>query len=105
MSGWVFSNVRCGAVIAAAALILFAPSQVAAQVRNLTAPQSTTTVPGTLGTGLPGATIVAPAPLASPVPPAPPPMTQAAPLVPAGHVALAVAARYGRDTPLISSGL
>jgi hypothetical protein len=32
-------------------------------------------------------------------------MAQAAPLVPAGHVALAVAARYGRDTPLISSGL
>ena len=103
-----FGNVRCGAVIAAAALMLFAPSQVAAQVRNLTAPQSTTTVPGTPGTpgtGLPGASIVVPAPLAPPVPPAPPPMAQATPLVPAGHVALAVAARYGRDTPLISSGL
>ena len=106
MSGWGFSNVRCGAVIAAAAaLIMFAPSQVAAQVRNLTAPQSTTTVPLTPGTGVPGATIVAPAPLAPVIPPAPPPMAQAAPLVPAGHVALAVAARYGRDTPLISSGL
>jgi hypothetical protein len=105
MSGWGFSNVQCGAVIAAAALLLFAPSQVAAQVRNLTAPQSMTTVPLTPGTGVPGATIVAPAPLAPPVPPAPPPMAQAAPLVPAGHVALAVAARYGRDTPLISSGL
>ena len=106
MSGWGFSNVRCGAVIAAAAaLILFAPSQVAAQVHNLTAPQSTTTVPLTPGTGVPGATIVTPAPLAPPIPPAPPPMAQAAPLVPAGHVALAVAARYGRDTPLISSGL
>ena len=33
------------------------------------------------------------------------PLAQAVPLVPAGHVALAVAARYGRDAPLISGGL
>jgi hypothetical protein len=45
---------------------------------------------------------VAPTPLA---PPAPPPVAQAAPLVPAGRVALTVAARYGRDAPQISGGL
>ncbi len=32
-------------------------------------------------------------------------MAQSVPIVPAGHVALAVAARYGRDAPLISGGL
>jgi hypothetical protein len=54
------------------------------------------------GTGSPGATIVAPTPLA---PQAMPPVAQAVPLVPAGHVALAVAARYGHDAPLIGGGL
>ena len=106
MYGWGFSDLRCGtATAAAAAFILFAPAHVAAQVRNLAAPQSTTAVPLTPGSGVPGPTIVAPAPLSPPVPPAPPPMAQAAPLAPAGHVALAVTARYGRDTPLINSGL
>ena len=33
------------------------------------------------------------------------PLAQSAPMVPAGRVALAVAARYGRDAPLISGGL
>jgi hypothetical protein len=33
------------------------------------------------------------------------PLAQAVPLVPAGRVALAVSARYGRDAPLINSGL
>ncbi|MGC1780697.1 MAG: hypothetical protein WBB34_22405 [Xanthobacteraceae bacterium] len=36
---------------------------------------------------------------------APTPFAQAGPPVPAGHVALAVAARYGRDAPLISGGI
>ena len=39
------------------------------------------------------------------LPPSGPPLAQAAPLVPAGHVALTVAARYGRDAALISGGL
>jgi hypothetical protein len=54
------------------------------------------------GTGSPGATIVTPAPLA---PAAMPPVAQAVPAVPAGRVALAVAARYGHDAPPISAGL
>ncbi len=68
-------------------------------MRALVAPQSTAPAPLAPGTGSPGATIVAPSPLA------PAPLAQAAPLVPAGRVALAVAARYGRDAPLISGGL
>ncbi len=55
------------------------------------------------GTGSPGATLVSPMPLAPPLQSAA--VAQAAPVVPAGHVALAVAARYGHDAPLISGGL
>jgi hypothetical protein len=47
-------------------------------------------------------------PAASPAimpPPAAPPLAQAAPLVPAGRVALAVTARYGHDAPPINGGL
>jgi hypothetical protein len=39
-----------------------------------------------------------------PVPP-PPAVAQAVPIVPAGRVALAVAARYGKDAPAINGGL
>ena len=49
-----------------------------------------------------------PSPLAPPSAPAPaptPPFAQSIPAVPAGNVALTVAARYGRDAPLISGGL
>jgi hypothetical protein len=66
------------------------------------APQAAVPVPLTPGTGTPGATITSPVPLS---PPSAPPMMQATPIVPAGHVALAVAARYGRDAPAISGGL
>ena len=41
----------------------------------------------------------------TPAPAPAPPFAQSVPAVPAGHVALAVAARYGRDAPLISGGL
>jgi len=104
MAGWGLDEFRRGAVAAAAAaLVLVAPLPLSAQqLRNLMAPQSIATVPLTPGTGSPGATIVAPVPLAQP--PAPP-AAQAAPVVPAGHVALAVAARYGHDAPLINGGL
>jgi hypothetical protein len=77
------------------------------------APQATVPAPLTPGTGSPGATLVNPTPLTSAVPPAtplappppPPSVAQTAPIIPAGRVALAVAARYGRDAPLITAGL
>jgi hypothetical protein len=59
-------------------------------------------MPLTPGTGSPGATIV-------PIMPAPPPsgpaLVQSLPTLPAGQVALAVSARYGRDAPSIAGGL
>jgi hypothetical protein len=102
MSGWGLRNFRrCGAaaVCAAAALILFMPARSSAQIRALAPPQSIASAPLLPGAGSPGATIVTPNPLA------PAPFAQAEPIVPAGRVALAVAARYGRDAPLISAGL
>ncbi len=95
---------RCGVTLwAVAAVVLLAPAQAAAQttveIRNLAAPRSMAPAPSLPGAGSPGATIVTPNPLA-PVPPA-----QSESLVPAGRVALAVAARYGRDASLISGGL
>src|ERR1700675_3316015 len=83
-----------------AALICFAPA--AASAQSLMAPQAAVPVPLTPGTGTPGATMMSPVPLA---PPSSPPVAQVTPIVPAGHVALAVAARYGRDAPAISGGL
>ena len=73
-----------------------------AQTRNLTAPQSSAPAPLVPGTGTPGATIVNPTPLAQPSAPA---IAQTAPIVPAGRVALAVAARYGQDAAPINGGL
>jgi len=67
------------------------------------APQATAAVPLTPGTGSPGATIVNPAPLGPPAAPLAPPIAQAS--IPAGRVALAVAARYGHDAAPISGGL
>jgi hypothetical protein len=106
MSGWGLTSFRSvlAAAVAATAIAVFAPAHAVAQSRNLVAPQSVAPAPLVPGTGIgsPGATIVAPAPLA---PPGVPSMAQAAPLVPAGHVALAVAARYGRDAAPITAGL
>ena len=84
-----------------AALICFVPA--AAPAQNLMAPQAAVPAPLTPGTGTPGATMMSPVPLAAP--PSSPPVAQVTPIVPAGHVALAVAARYGRDAPGISGGL
>src|ERR1700730_8635361 len=83
------------------ALICFVPA--AASAQNLMAPQAAVPAPLTPGTGTPGATMMSPVPLAAP--PSSPPVAQVTPIVPAGHVALAVAARYGRDAPAISCGL
>ncbi len=102
MSGWGLHDFRhCGmaALCAVAAFILLAPAPAAAQMRALAAPQSSAPTPLLGGIGSPGATIVTPNPLA------PAPLAQNEPFVPAGRVALAVAARYGRDAPLISGGL
>jgi hypothetical protein len=71
-------------------------------MRGLVSPQSSASVPLSTGTGSPGASIVSPAPLA---PAAMPPVAQAAPPVPAGRVALVVAARYGHDAAPIGAGL
>jgi hypothetical protein len=94
MSRWSLSRLRRYAAAAAAAMLaLLLVVSAHAQTRNLFSPQPT--VPGQLtpGTGSPG-----PAPSA-------PAQAQVAPVVPAGHVALVVAARYGRDAPLITGGV
>ena len=103
MSGWgLIALRRYAASVAAVGIVLSSPPHAFAQMRNLASPQTTAPAPLVPGTGVPGATLVAPAPSA---PPAPPPMAQAAPIVPTGRVALAVAARYGHDAPQISAGL
>ncbi len=103
MAGWGFGNLRCCVGRAAAlGLVLVAPAAAFAQARNLLPPQVSVSAPAAPGMGSPGATLISPTPLG---PPTPPPMAQAAPIVPAGHVALAVAARYGRDAPQIGGGL
>jgi hypothetical protein len=129
MSGWGFGEIRrsgLAAAFVAAALILFMPGQVLAQdtqtTRSLLPPQPpppATFAPFTApsapapGAGFaPGPAVpqsVAPQPLAPSPPPMPP---QAAPsvmpvtpAVPAGRVALAVAARYGPAAPPINGGL
>jgi hypothetical protein len=72
--------------------------EASAETRNLVAPDLTTPVPVAPGTGAPGAAVV-------PLPSTAPPLPQAVPMIPAGQVALAVSARYGRDAPAISGGL
>src|ERR1700722_18448790 len=104
MAGWGFMTIWRRNMVLAAALICVAPVDASAQVRNLTtAPQATAAAPLISGAGSPGATIANPAPFARPPPL--PPVAQAAPIIPPGHVALAVAARYGHDSPPISGGL
>jgi hypothetical protein len=98
-------GIRRSALSAAAAVVaLVLPIPALAQVQSLMTPQQTIPAPLTPGTGTPGATLVPPAPPPSP-PPAAPPFAQIAPVVPAGQVALAVTARYGRDAPAIGAGL
>src|SRR6516164_7970243 len=93
------------AVVAALAGIALLPSSAAAQVHNLVGPQSTAPPGSAPGSGSPGASVVPSIP--TPSAPAPvPPVAQAGPGVPAaGNVLLAVAARYGQNTPPISAGL
>ena len=105
MHGWGLSGVRrrgaWAAVLLSALLaaIEAIPIQAFAQTRNLLPPELTSPVPVAPGTGSPGPTL-APPPM--PQPSSPP---QPVPMIPAGQVALAVSARYGRDAPAISGGL
>ncbi|HYP10583.1 MAG TPA: hypothetical protein VER26_11445 [Xanthobacteraceae bacterium] len=105
MGRGVFSGVwrnAAAAGLAAIAGLLSLPSPSLAQVRNLVGPQSVTAPAAAPATGSPGATLVPPTPV---TPPALPPVAQAAPGIPAGHVQLAVAARYGQNAPAINAGL
>lgn len=101
MGGWGQGKLwRCA--IAAAALCFAVSSHVSAQTRGLLAPDQVAPAELAPGTGRPGASIAFPSPLSQ----APAqPLAQSGPVVPAGRVALMVAARYGRDAPLISGGL
>jgi hypothetical protein len=98
--------------------IIIAPSEVFAQLR--TAPPALQTpsgdvprppaeIPGAPTLLPPGGGVLAPNPppaVAAPVPlPPPAPPVQTSPMVPAGHIALSVAARYGRELPQINAGL
>jgi hypothetical protein len=110
MSGWDLKPLRAWfGVVVAAGIILSARTPTYAQTRSLMAPQATASSPLIPGTGSPGATIVAPAPMGAPMAPSPPPMVPPATAqsiaVPAGRVALAVTARYGHDAAPINGGL
>jgi hypothetical protein len=82
-----------------AACIQVWPIAALAQTSNLLPPELTSPVPIAPGTGSPGQTLVPPS---LPQPASPP---QPVPMVPAGQVALAVSARYGREAPAINGGL
>jgi len=71
-------------------------------IPNVPAPANPTPI-----TPPPGANLQTPGVVTPPPPAAPPPVTTApaAPMVPAGQVALAVSARFGRDPPAITAGL
>jgi hypothetical protein len=99
---------RCAIAAVFVAAFVFPPAQAAAetpaQLHGLVAPQSLTATPLAPSTGYPSATIVTPLPSG---PPMAPPVAQAAPafVAPAGHVALAVAARYAQNAAPIGGGL
>ncbi|HTV36015.1 MAG TPA: hypothetical protein VMF12_06245 [Xanthobacteraceae bacterium] len=82
--------------------VLLVPAGAFAQMQSLVSPGAIAPAQLTPGLGSPGSSIEFPAPLAHP---SAVPFAQAAPAVPAGRVALMVAARYGHDEPLISGGL
>jgi hypothetical protein len=103
MSGRGFGTFWRFVLGAALAIVLAAPMSGFAQTRSsLLGPDATAPEPLVRGPGLPGSSIEFPGPSARP---SAQPFAQAAPVVPAGRVALMVAARYGRDAPMIGSGL
>jgi hypothetical protein len=100
-------------VLAAAALLVLAAAPALAQSGGSslfsTAPSATLVAPSAPGTNLfaPGASGGLVAPGEAPLLLAPPGVApvQAAPMVPAGHVALQLSARFGKEAPPITSGL
>jgi hypothetical protein len=101
---------RVGAALAfALALMVPAQAQFASNQPSLLAPPrppaDIPSVPSSSGLNLapPGGGVSAPVQI-TPMPTAPAP-THSTPMVPAGHVALAVNARYGHDAPQINAGL
>jgi hypothetical protein len=107
MRGWGKSGIKSGrwggapwaAVLVFTSIQIFLPTNAFSQGRNnLGPPELTGPVPVAPGTGSPGASLVLP-------PQMPPAVVQPVPMIPAGHVALSVSARYGRDAPAISGGL
>ena len=104
MFGWGLGENWRGATVAGALSLAaaFGVQPASAQVSSLIAPQGLAPAQLAPGTGTPGSSLAFPAPSSS-VPGAP--LAQTAPVVPAGRVALSVAARYGHDEPLIGGGL
>jgi hypothetical protein len=108
MSGWGLDVLWRGVVVATG-LVLLSPACAFAQSRSLTAPDSSALAPLVPGTGVPGAALIQsqqtltapPQPLSN----APSSLAPVPPVVPAGRVALAVSARFGRDAPAIGGGL
>ena len=77
-----------------------------AAIPNVTAPASPTPVAPGANLTTPGGGVTPPPPPAAAPPVSPPPVAApAAPAVPPGQVALALAARFGRDPPAITGGL
>src|ERR1700691_2005911 len=110
MAGWGSATFwRCKILLAAIVVLapFLAPGHAGAQVHSLLSPQAAAPAPLPRGAGSPAAPIATPTPGAPPPPRVPPPpaVAQAVPIVPAGRVALAVAARYGKDAPAINGGL
>jgi hypothetical protein len=105
MLGWGLRGGRRTAAGTACGLLALASATIAvpvgarAQTSNLLPPELTSPVPVAPGTGSPGPTLVPPQ---APPPPSPPQPVQ---MIPAGQVALAVSARYGREAPAITGGL
>jgi hypothetical protein len=77
---------------------LFAPPRPPADIPSVPSSPGMTLAPPSGGVSAPPVQI-------TPVPTPPPAPAQTTPMVPAGHVALAVTARYGRDAPQINAGL
>ncbi len=94
----VWRGALTAALLFASIQIFFPHGSLAQGRNNLVPPELTAPVPVAPGTGSPGATLV-------PQPFMPPAVVQPVPMIPAGQVALAVSARYGRDAPAIGGGL
>jgi hypothetical protein len=102
MAAWgLGTSLRRWAVAAILPLVISASAGAFAQAQNLMAPNTIAPAQLAPGTGSPGSSIEFPTPPARPAGP----LAQTAPVVPAGRVALMVAARYGRDAPQIAGGL